>query len=44
MIVGELQPLAQVEGEVGPVLERAVGQTTVMYIISLGNCSVFAVI
>lgn len=38
MIVAELQPLQQVESEVGLILASATPSTTVMYIISLGEC------
>ena len=37
MVVGEIQPLGQLEDDVGVVLERSEVNTTVMYIISLGE-------
>ena len=39
MLVAEIQPLQQVESEVGLMLASATPSTTVMYIISLGECS-----
>lgn len=37
MLIGEEQPLKQVESEVGPIVVSATPTTTVMYIISLGE-------
>ena len=37
MLIGEEQPLKQVESEVGPIVASATPTTTVMYIISLGE-------
>jgi len=39
MLVAEFQPLAQVEGEAGALLECATADTTAVYIISLGECN-----
>ena len=39
MLVAELQPLNQLEGETGPVLESAPTDALAMYIISLGKHS-----
>lgn len=39
MLVAEFQPLAQVEGEAGALLECATADTTAVYIISLGECT-----
>lgn len=39
MVIGEEQPLKQVEDEVGPILASALSCTTVMYVISLGKLS-----
>ena len=38
MLIGEEQPLTQVESEVGPILASACPNSTVMYVISLGTC------
>ena len=37
MIIGELQPLGRLEGEVGVVLERSSPDTKALYIVSLGQ-------
>lgn len=37
MVIGEEQPLGQVESEVGPILASGHVSTTVMYVISLGK-------
>ena len=37
MIIGELQPLDRLEGEVGVVLERSTPDTQALYIVSLGQ-------
>ena len=38
MLVAELQSLSDLEAELGPVLLKPSAHSTVMYILSLGEC------